>query len=645
MFGIDLSWQTALVAFVFFAAFVALLVCRKRLFTYADKKALPVNTIQRYLRPFIVFLCIPAGFLLVELPYNTQLFEMEPSFVLLNCAIIAVLCAFIYSLGQRTKTSLVVFLLICFVIGVANHFVALFKGQPILPSDVVALQTAAAVGAGYTYVIDDAIMNAWIIFEILACLLTLIPSARLSKRSILVNSILAALIGLCSYAWYATVDIEKDYDCSVDVWSSLNSYREHGALLCFLQRAQQLTPQQPEGYSSEEAYNLRSGTSTTYNDEILSTANLTEQAQALAPQVQPSIIVIMNETFSDISLYSTIDDSYEGIPLFRSLCDEALLSGNAYVSALGGGTCNSEFEFLTGSSTGLLGAGVYPYMLYDLQDVDNVAEYLSSAGYKTSAIHPANASNWRRDRVYEQLGFETFYDITSFENAETRRGLVTDAATYDLVLDLLSKDDTPQFIFDVTIANHSGYETGELSEEETITTLVNGEDDAAVDEYISCIRHSDIEFYEFINALKNLDRPVIVCMFGDHQPEFADELAEASTGISLSDFDIEQTQMRYQTPYIIWTNSDELKHVNKRNQTYDLSLNYLGAHVLKASGLSLDEYFAFLLSLEQEIPAINLNGYEDASGTWYWQGEESEVSQARKELAIVQHNNLFDKDN
>ena len=197
----------------------------------------------------------------------------------------------------------------------------------------------------------------------------------------------------------------------------------------------------------------------------------------------------------------------------------------------------------------------------------------------------------------------------------------------------------------MTIANHSGYETGELSEEETITTLVNGEDDAAVDEYISCIRHSDIEFYEFINALKNLDRPVIVCMFGDHQPEFADELAEASTGISLSDFDIEQTQMRYQTPYIIWTNSDELKHVNKRNQTYDLSLNYLGAHVLKASGLSLDEYFAFLLSLEQEIPAINLNGYEDASGTWYWQGEESEVSQARKELAIVQHNNLFDKDN
>ena len=75
--------------------------------------------------------------------------------------------------------------------------------------------------------------------------------------------------------------------------------------------------------------------------------------------------------------------------------------------------------------------------------------------------------------------------------------------------------------------------------------------------------------------------------------------------------------------------------------TANLSLNYLGSNVLKASGLPLDEYFAFNKAIEQEIPAINLNGYQDSAGIWYWQKEESDASTALEELAIVQHDNLF----
>ena len=80
----------------------------------------------------------------------------------------------------------------------------------------------------------------------------------------------------------------------------------------------------------------------------------------------------------------------------------------------GGGTCNSEFEYLTGTTLGSLGGGVYPYMFYDLENVESLPKYFSSLGYDTTAVHPAAASNWRREVVvYRQLGFDDFLSEAS----------------------------------------------------------------------------------------------------------------------------------------------------------------------------------------------------------------------------------------
>ena len=47
--------------------------------------------------------------------------------------------------------------------------------------------------------------------------------------------------------------------------------------------------------------------------------------------------------------------------------------------------------------------------------------------------------------MYDQLGFDEFSDQAAFEDADTLRGLTTDRATYDYVLDLLESDERPQF--------------------------------------------------------------------------------------------------------------------------------------------------------------------------------------------------------
>lgn len=624
-------------------------------------------------KPIVSLACIPAGFLLMELPYNPMTFSMEPSFVVAGLGVTAALFAIVFFFGQRSKAAMAFFLCACFAAGTANYFVALFKGQPILPSDVMALQTAASVSGGYVYVVGDSVLFAFGLLAALGGAIAVLPASKPTKRSVAIDMSAGAAIMVAFAMWFAAVDIEKDYGCSVDVWSSLDSYQQHGSLLCFLQRSQLIAPQAPEDYSPQEAAAIKAEKAA-----IALAEQAVEDAPATAPDVRPAVVAIMNETFSDLSRYPNVAQTYEGTVLFDEI--DALVKGDCYVSAMGGGTCNSEFEFLTGSTMGMLGAGVYPYMLYDLSGADNLARHLSSIGYKTSAIHPAQKENWRRDRVYAQLGFDEFYDIDSFDNPEMFRGMVSDAATYDLILDLLRQDDAPQFVFDVTIASHGGYDTGSIPAQDVVHAPLDGMEYDDVNEYLSCIERSQAELKAFLDELRELDRPVIVCFFGDHQPGFVEWLAgeaygsdedgaeeneglaatqegsmpdgeaaetasdERADGAQDAPSEIELVQERYVTPYLIWTNSPELRRASDEPHVVDTSLNYLGAILLRTAGLPLDEYFAFTLAMREDIPAINLNGYQDAQGVWRWHGESSESSDAYRQLSMVEHANLFERE-
>lgn len=574
----------------------------------------------------------------MEIPYNPALFQMEANFVFSGLCVTGALFAIAFFLGQRTKAAMAVFLSACFIWGTANYFVASFKGQPILPSDILALQTAASVGGGYSYAVEDGVLFAFALLATMAAAIVVVSPTRRSARDVCIDT----SAGICLLAafclWFCAVDIEDDYDCTVDVWSSLDSYQQSGSLLCFLQRSQLLTPEAPEGYSAEQAALIRAEKA-----DIARAAEALDETPATAPDVRPAVVAIMNETFSDLSRYPGIDEVYDGPRALRGL--DTLIEGDCYVSAMGGGTCNSEFEFLTGSSMGMLGAGVYPYMLYDLQDADNLAGYLSSIGYKTSAIHPAQKQNWRRDRVYGQLGFDAFYSEEHFEGAEMFRGMVSDGATYDLILELLAQDDSPQFIFDVTIAGHGGYDTGMIEEADTVHAPIDGTEHAELNEYLSCVKRADEELGAFLDRLSELDRPVVVCFFGDHQPGFVDWLSQETHGRAGSDLsEIELVQQRYVTSYMIWTNDEELRAASGGPEVRDTSLNYLGAALPHAAGPPLDEYFAFTLAMRDDIPAINLNGYQDAQGAWHWHGESSASSDAYRQLSVVGHANLFEKE-
>ena len=359
-------------------------------------------------------------------------------------------------------------------------------------------------------------------------------------------------------------------------------------------------------------------------------------------------------------IYEAKADGYTHVMLavgndgMRFLLDDMSITvnGTAYASAFGAGTCNSEFEFLTGSSMGHLGGGVYPYVLYDLDGAESLVSYFDALGYETHAVHPAENTNWRRDRVYDQLGFDQFADQAAFEGADTLRGLTTDRATYDHVLDLLESDERPQFVFDVTLQNHGGYDVGGLADELAVSVpLGDGSTSSELDEYASVIRQADRDLAYLVDRLNALDRPVVLCFFGDHQPGFSDWLFEATHGSTADDLGLEAVQERYTVPYLIWANDAaraQGAHEPQGVAHERTSLNYLGLKLVEAAGLPTTGYQRFLLAVREAVPAINLNGFLTADGAWHGFGDEDGgdpgALDALRAYATVQYDNLFNKD-
>ena len=352
----------------------------------------------------------------------------------------------------------------------------------------------------------------------------------------------------------------------------------------------------------------------------------------------------MNETFSDLSIYQQMHADYTGPKFFKSLRN-CLSRGKLYVSAYGGGTANTEFEFLTGNSMANLGSGVYPYTIYDLMETENLAQQFKDLGYDTTAMHPNHATNWNRENVYQDFGFDQFLAIEDFEGADTLRGMVTDQATYDKILEMLEENENPQFIFDVTMQNHSGYDTGLIPQEKRVDLRIDGMSNSEVNEYVSLIEESDRALEYFINKLEQLDRKVIVVFFGDHQPFFPSTYNDL--WFTDEDEAIHQERL-WQTNYIIWANYDVAGNT-QANQNDEMSTNYLGAELMQLIGAPLTDYQKALVTLRDALPAINTTGFEDSEKLWYLASvEESDGNEslqaaldARSDYATLQYYTMF----
>ncbi len=557
------------------------------------------------------------SFVVVEMPSNPNLTSFNLTGMLMEIVICLLVLVFMHFVFQRCSVGAALGVVLLFFLGLVEYFVVEFRGEPLMASDVFAVGTAAAVGTSYTYRITASCIYAIALGMVTSTMFAFMPehqkATRLRALRVICNCLVALMIVAGSALTLVNVDLVDTFGVSVSGWKPLNSYYRNGFLTSFVVGAQSIIPDQPEGYSTEAAEEIIATYAAAY-DERTAEDDSYSQASAQFEEIQPSVVVIMDETFADLSIYENLHAGYEG-PEWYSSFDEAYLKGALYVSAFGGGTCNSEFEFLTGSSMAYFGSGVYPYMVYDLSEAPSIARQFQELGYTTTAIHPNRAANWNRDVVYPKLGFDTYLDIDSFDGSETLCGRVTDAETFDLIVELLESSDEPQFIFDVTMQNHSPYNTGLIPEQDLTQYYVDGTNNPELDEYLARIDASDEALEEFVEILSKLERPVVLVYFGDHQPSLA---RKYNNSIFADEEDtVAHEQRRYQTCYMVWANYDIAGAQDLlSSQTSATSVNYLAAQVLELIGAPLTDYQKCALEIREGMPLINLAGYADAYRGW-----------------------------
>lgn len=523
----------------------------------------------------------------------------------------------VYVVTARVSWSVSLVAAGCLVFAVANYYVTAFRGSPIAPGDFYTLQTAANVAGNYQYVLSGRICRTLVGAVLALSLVSRLaaPGKRPGRQVRVVLCVPVLALGL--------VILRSDlYSKTMDLWNVKGSASTLGLGVHFVSSIHNMRVEHPENYSAGE------------------TRTFLEQYAREDNGFRPNVIVIMNESFSDLSTVLETMDSNLYMPYFNSL-QENTVRGTAVSSVRGGLTSNSEYEFLTGNTMYFLTNQV-PYQQYIYHDAYSLVGVLEERGYASAAIHPYLASGYNRPGVYSRFGFDEFVTVDDFSDCELVRNLyISDGDSYRKVIQVfeqIRQTGAPAFIFNVTMQNHSGYQTGYFGEDVIRVPGMEGQF-PEVEEYLTLMRKSDEALPILIDYFSRREEPVVILFFGDHQPAIGDEFYFSAKGRESWDFTLEEAQKIYEVPFLIWANYD----IQEEQGIYT-SLNYLGALLFEKAGMTCSAYQSYLLQLRETIPAINRNGCMDNTGCWYPVSGNSGLSDQLKEYWSLEYYHIFDAD-
>ncbi len=355
---------------------------------------------------------------------------------------------------------------------------------------------------------------------------------------------------------------------------------------------------------------------------------------------KPNIVVIMNEAFSDLRVLGDLKTDVPVLEYFDSL-DQNCIRGWANVSVLGGTTANTEYEFLSSDAVSLYTGGCIPYSLFfEAGDsYPGLAGVLKEQGYETTAFHPYFSSGWNRVPVYTAMQFDHLIFSENLDSElDTLRIYTSDQGDYDYIRKWFDGKEKgkPQFFFNVTMQNHGGYTYDGDNFETTVHLLGREGEFAQTEQYLSLMRESDRALCGLLSYFEQYDEPVIVVLFGDHQPRLEDAFYESVGGGKLESWSAEQTANLYKTPFLIWHNYD-----TSFWDAGDVSVNYLAPLLLSDAGLAMSPYQNYLLGKMKEIPAVNVAGAKDAAGTFYPRGSGT-YEELIQEMRMLVYNHTAD---
>lgn len=539
-----------------------------------------------------------------------------------NVLIVLVVVLLFYVLSGRVLLSAWIGAGILMLGSTISAYVYQFRGRLLEPTDIFSVGTAMNVAENYSlFPIPSGVIAGWGAFILLMLSLYYLvrkSDRKLSRKRRLI--IFLSCVAASAMIWFYAAGLMTHH------WQRSGA-QINGCFLDYVSKFKEIIMSKPEDYSEQLIGQLA---------EQYAADDAAHESNAMT---LPHIIVIMDESFSDLRVAGDFSTNTEVLPFVSSLKENAI-SGYALTSVYGGNTANSEYEFLTGNSMAFLSPNVVPYQQYIREPVYSMVSYLNTTcHYKSIAMHPFRSSGWDRPAAYGYLGFDECYFVEDYPQTNLVREYVSDREMFDFLIETYEEQkETPLFLFGVTIQNHGGYSyTGE-NYTKSISLSEHGAEFPEVEQYLSLIHETDRAVEYLITYFQNVDENVVIVFFGDHQPNISEAFYET---IGATADSLDERQKRYQVPFFIWANYEiEEQYIDA------ISLNYLSSYVYDVAGIDLPPYNQFLREMEEVIPSINANGfYSLADGCYLPFGEANdEESRWLGLYEALQYNNMFDQE-
>ena len=453
--------------------------------------------------------------------------------------------------------------------GVVNGVLLIFRTTPFTAADFRLVKYAVSLATVYFTWQQIMLIGSGSLFAVVF-LIMVWRKAPVSKEKIRYRTGAALLAGWLVLVLGLTSAAMKTNLVAVHFGNIGEAFQSYGFPYCFANSLFNMGISKPQDYGTETLENIR-------EEEMVP-----DNTYALSENTKPNVIAIQLESFFDPSLWENNPVDYDPIPFFHQL-QKNYPGGYLKVPVVGAGTANTEFESITGMNLDFFGPGEYPYKtVLKKTACESVAFDLKNLGYTAHAIHNNEATFYDRNRVFSQLGFDTFTPIEYMNNVERNpTGWCKDKILTGEIIKTLDSTSGPDYIYTISVQGHGKYP------------------DFAY--YCQQINEMDQFIRSLVNTLRTRKEPIVLVMYGDHLPGF--EWTEEEM----------KNHSLFQTEYVVWNNMN-LPQVKKDVEAYQLAahvLDMVGIHegtmmrfhqkYLNGTGTGQENYLEDMKNLEYDI--------------------------------------------
>ena len=489
-----------------------------------------------------------------------------------------------------------------------NFYTLQLRGEPFLPWDLAQVSEAAGVASAAGIKIQTSMIVTVVVELALMAGSFLLYRGRHKQRwlpRVAGSAATAAALCLLIFGVYLQPAVCQAVGIVADPWMQDRYYRYYGVVTGFMTNLSNLEIDKPDNYSEEAVDAIldnvdesqKFSTSPLYPTSYAATTAKDEQVK------KPTIIYVMNESYWDVSELEQYGIKFDtDVSANLHALQQTSAYGRAYSPSFGGGTCDVEFEALTGYSASFLPSGSKPYQQHVTKPMFALPSYLKTQGYQTAAVHCFWARYWSRDTAYPNLGLDDFisledmHGVTKVRKHYWTNGLVTDDSMADQIIGQYEKmkasSDEPVFLHAVTMQNHTNYNKDNYPDNQRVKVLehpagMKASTVGALEDFATGIRDADAMLGKLTAYFSQVDEPVILVFWGDHyNPIDSNYDVYTTTGYAS---DSSADPRLHQTTLLMWSNYSDAQVDLGTIAAYDISPVMMNLY-----GLQQPLYFQFL---------------------------------------------------